>query len=389
VSGTLWTALLWLLGGVFALVVVFLLWALWAARASRPAPLLPTGVEPDPARDRDEAMDRLKRLNGLDKAKFDLREDQFNEACASVLIEPETGRDPEPKGTIVYFHGYTNCPAQFTEAAAQLPALGWRVLSARAPLHGEKDVLTRDLGKVGAVDLIDHVNATMDVAAGLSGPIYVTGLSGGGVLCAYAAATRREVDGVLCMAPTTVPMGMPLIVARLFVGEPWTMPHFFLWWDPRKRADLGESPYVYPGFPFPGIGPYLHIGRALWMGQVEPNHELEFANLQLNPNDIAVRKDAGRRMMSIFADHARSADEIVLTRRLGWSHDFIDQHGSHCATPEQVVEIVLYGVDRSEAAAADHLVAYREPMAAGLARGNGLDTAALDADAAAAESKRR
>jgi hypothetical protein len=151
-----------------------------------------------------------------------------------------------------------------------------------------------------------------------------------------------------------------------------------MWWDPRKRANLGESQYVYPGFPFKGLQPYLHLGRALWSGQVVPNHELEFANLQLNPGDFAVRKDAARGMMACFSGHAKVNDEIVLTKQFGWWHDFIDQHGTHSATPEQVAAIVLYGMGLGNEARDRHWVAYREPAAAGLARGSDLDTVRLD-----------
>ena len=96
------------------------------------------------------------------------------------------------------------------------------------------------------------------------------------MLAAWAGATRPEVTGVLAMAPIAAPAGMPLFVARGFVAAPWLVPHLYWWWDPRLKANLGESPYVYPGFPMPGLVPYLHMAAALDVEQ--PVHPPEPAS---------------------------------------------------------------------------------------------------------------
>lgn len=376
---SIWSILLWVLVGLGVVVGLFLLWALWETRASKPAPPLPPGkLRSDPATSPAQVPARLERLNAFDTERYGIPADALNSPCASVVIEPPAEAGPA-KGTIVYFHGFTNCPAQFKEAGEALAARGWRVLTPRAPLHGLKDVLTHDLSKLTVPDLIDHVTLSIDAAAGFGEPLYVTGLSGGGILAAYAAATRREVTALLSMAPTTVPVGIPELIVRLWVADPWTAPNIYWWWDPRKKANLDESPYVYPGFPFPGIRPYLHMGRALTMHEVTPNHELAFANLMLNPGDFAIQKEPARRMMTVFDGHARSRDELVLAKQFGWWHDFIDVHGRHHAAPDEVAEILLDGLDVSDQARRDDLVSYREPADDGLARGKELDAARLDA----------
>ena len=96
----------------------------------------------------------------------------------------------EPAGTIVFFHGFTNCPAQFSEAAKVIAARGWRVLVPRAPLHGEKDLLTRDLTKVTVGDLARHVDMSVDVAAGFRG-----------------RSTSRDSPGAACSPPGPAPLG--------------------------------------------------------------------------------------------------------------------------------------------------------------------------------------
>ncbi len=353
---------LWIIVALAVAVLVILLVLAWVARPGRKAPSVPGG-RPDPARSPQEAAERLARLQALDGS-------DCGDLCHTVLVEPPSG--VPAKGTIVYFHGFTNCPAQFAEAARALAGRGWRVLTPRAPYHGNADVLTHDLLKLRIADLVAHVDMTVDAAAGFDGPLYLTGLSGGGVLAAWGAATRPEVTGLLAIAPIAAPVGMPLFIVRAFVAERTLMPQFYWWWDPRKKADLGEAPYVYPGFPFRGLQPYLHMAAALESGEVAPGHELEFANLQLNPGDFAVRPDAARRMMHGLGGHARHAEEIVLAKRLGWWHDFIDQHGSHKGTPEEVARVFEAGLGAGDPLAGG-LIAYREPLEAGRARRNKLD----------------
>ena len=90
-----------------------------------------------PTRSPEEALSRLKELKARDT-------DEYNEVCHTALLEPEGAS----KGTIVYFHGFTNCPHQFMEAGAELSRRGYRVLMPRQPHMGRKDVLTHDLSLI-------------------------------------------------------------------------------------------------------------------------------------------------------------------------------------------------------------------------------------------------
>jgi hypothetical protein len=356
---------------VFALILAYLA---WMARPGRPVAPMPPN-RPDPAKNPSEAMERLARLQALDT-------DEFNTPCATRLVEPPAGTAAQ--GTIVFYHGFTNCPAQFADAADAISSRGWRVLLPRAPLHGEKDLLTKDLLKVTTEDLVRHVDMSIDVGAGFPGPLFVTGLSGGGVLAGWAGATRPEVKGFLAISPIAAPAGMPLFVARGFVAAPWLIPHLYWWWDPRKKADLGESAYVYPGFPMPALEPYLHMAEVLDVAGPPVPESLQFADLMLNPGDFGVRRDAARLMMDYFIGQCRTTDEIVLAKQLGWWHDFVDPHGSHAGTPDQVAEIILAALGQSDDPTAGGLIAYREPLSESLKRRGKLDDERLDRIAATA-----
>jgi Serine aminopeptidase, S33 len=374
--------ILWVLAAVAALLALFLAYLAWLARPGRPVRALVPG-DPDPAMSPVQAEDRLARMTALDT-------DEYNAPCATRLVEPPGGVDA--RGTIVFYHGFTNCPAQFAAAADAIAARGWRVFLPRAPLHGQKNVLNHDLKDLTVEQLVRHVDMSIDVVAGFEGPLYVTGLSGGGVLAAWAGATRAEVTGFLAVAPIAAPAGMPLFVARGFVAAPWLVPHLYWWWDPRKKANLGESPYVYPGFPMPGLEPYLHMAAFLETACPAVPGWLESADLMLNPGDFGVRRDAARTMMRPFDAGGRRTEEVVLAKQLGWWHDFVDPRGRHAGTPGQVADIFLAALGQGDDPSAGGLIAYREPLADSIERGAGLDDARLErsaADAARAETDRK
>lgn len=323
-SGWLWAALI----GALAFVVWVSFVALRGLSIEPPA----ESSQPDPTADRTQALARLAALRAYDT-------EEVADACRTRLIEPE-GLDP--RATLVVWHGFSNCPAQFAEVAELIADGGVRVLLPRMPRHGNRDVLTRDLLKLTTGELIAHVDACIDIAAGFGAPVWVAGLSAGGVLASWAAATRSEVTRIAIASPFVAPKGVPLPVVRLLVRYPWLLPKLYVWWDPRKKENLGESPYVYPGFPLPSMVPVLHLAETLFDGHLEVNHRLRRAVLVTNPGDFAIRRDAAQTFAeNTFRDHADLFAEMTLDASLGWWHDFIDRHGAHHGPTEQVAEVFL------------------------------------------------
>jgi pimeloyl-ACP methyl ester carboxylesterase len=284
-----------------------------------------------PARNREEALALFERLREIDRV-------ECSSACASTLLEPEGGAT----ATLVYYHGFTNCPEQSRPVSEVLRARGLRVISPRQPRHGFADRMTRALKDLTTAELVDHVNLTLDIAAGFGDPVYVIGLSGGGILAAWAAATRHEVRRVACLAPVATPRAVPTSVVRLFVRFHRWLPGWYIWWDPRTKADRVQSQLEYPGFPLPGLVPLLHLGLELGDARVRCGHRLQRAALVLNPNDNAIGRRGARRLMSrTFSECAHELRELELARGLGWQHDFIDQSVLRHGDPEQVADVFM------------------------------------------------
>lgn len=295
----------------------------------------PPPAQPRPAADPAEARQRFEALCALD-------DERIGESTRTQLFEPE-GR---ALATIVAWHGFTNAPSQFVAVATALAERGYRVLVPRQPYQGFTDVLNRSLADLTKAELIAHVDTCIDIAAGFGDPVWVAGLSAGGVLAAWAAATREEVERAVLLAPLVAPKGVPMPAVRLLVKLPRLVPRIYYWWDPRVKENLGHSPHAYPGFPVPGLMPYLHLSEALFDHTAD--RSLTRVVLVSNPGDFAIRRDAARSFATtVFAPHADYYGEATVDKELGWWHDFVDPWSPHRGTTEQVVALLLaaFGVD--------------------------------------------
>lgn len=293
--------------------------------------------QPRPAASPEEARTRFEALCALD-------DERVGDSTRTQLFEPEG----EALATIVAWHGFTNAPSQFVAVATALAGRGYRVLVPRQPHQGFTDVLTRALAQLEIAELTAQVDTCVDIAAGFGAPVWVTGLSAGGVLAGWAAATRGEVERAVLMAPLVAPKGVPLPLVRLLVKHPRPVSGIYYWWDPRVKENLGHSPHAYPGFPVPGLLPYLHLAMALLHGAVTPTHRLQRVVLTSNPGDFAIRRDAARTFATtVFAGSTDYYGEANVDPELGWWHDFVDPWSPHRGTTEQVVALLLaaFGVD--------------------------------------------
>ena len=296
---------------------------------------------------REAALAKLSELTALDVG--------IPEATRTRLYEPDEGADT----TIIIWHGFTNAPSQFGEAAESLRTLGYRVLVPRMPHHGQSDLLNHDLKTLTVADLVGQVDACVDIASGLGPTIWAVGLSAGGTMAAWAAATRPEVSRLALLAPLVAPKGFPLPLVRAMVKWPAIVPKFYMWWDPRVKAKLveGQSPYAYPGFPVPGLFPFLHLSEALFDHTVAVGHELERLVLVSNPGDFAIRRDAARDFaFGVLGRRSRTVGEATIDGDLKWMHDFVDPWGSATGSTEQVVAVLLAALGVGEPTAGGVLV---------------------------------
>jgi carboxylesterase len=235
---------------VLALLAVVFLWLLFW-----PIPTDGLISRPDPASGYQEALRRIQALE-----ETEAYDGPLLEVCRSKLLTH--GRPTEH--ALVLFHGYTNCPEQFAQLGRRFHAKGYNVYIPRLPYHGYKDRMTRDIAKLTAEDLVTYGDCAVDIACGLGRQITVMGFSAGGVVAAWLAQNRADIQYAVPIAASIgisfVPVSLTQPLIRLFRA----LPRFFLWWDPRTRKENPLSVYhAYPRYASRSLVEILRLGVVL------------------------------------------------------------------------------------------------------------------------------
>jgi len=232
---------------VFLVLVAAFLW-LFAA----PLPGVRDAAVPHPAKTYEEAVARIRKDSERDGT--DVSPD-----CRDILMDHgrRTGR------VVLFFHGITNCPAQFLALGTELYRRGVTVYIPRLPHHGLRNRMTEDLAHLDAQEMAAFAEEHLDVARGLGDTMIVSGLSLGGVMAAWLGQERADVDRAAPVAPLLGPSLAPAPLARPIarVGLRW--PNRFLWWDEKKKEDLDGPRRVYPRFSTRAMAEILRLGAAV------------------------------------------------------------------------------------------------------------------------------
>jgi carboxylesterase len=200
-------------------------------------------IEPRPALDYWGALAQVAGLQSGDT-------ERINPLCRTRLLTH--GRQTEM--AVGLLHGYTNCPAQFGSFADQLFARGYNVLIPRLPQHGLQDRLAPDFGRITAEQMVAVAHETVNALHGLGRRHVLIGFSAGGLLAAWAAQHRADLDHVVLVAPAVALHGIPLSRRRLYANLLITLPNQFRWWDPVNKDRLLGPPQAYPGFSTRAVG---------------------------------------------------------------------------------------------------------------------------------------
>ena len=199
-----------------------------------------------PTCDYDAALARLQRTDY----------ETINPVCRSqlVLLGNKTER------AIVLIHGLTNCPQQYVQLAPLLYEHGYNVLVPRLPRHGLADRFTDDLNHLSAQDLRDWTDAMLDIASGLGDQVTVAGISAGGVLAAWGAQYRSDVERVILIAPALGFLHFSLPLQRLIMTLCLLLPDGIS----RLLGRFKDAPdHCYLGYSTHALGEVLRLGFAV------------------------------------------------------------------------------------------------------------------------------
>jgi pimeloyl-ACP methyl ester carboxylesterase len=206
-----------------------------------------------PATDYAAAVARVEALKAKDGP--DVREDSHTRLWTHG---EKTDR------VIVYYHGYTNAPPQFDQMGQAFYERGYNVLVPRLPFHGLQDPLTKQQENLTAEAMAQLTQETVDIAQGLGAKVTISGLSAGGVMAAWAAQYRSDVDLAVGLAPATGLPFVPMWVSTLFRKMAPHLPSMYIWWDPRVKEKINGPPHAYPRFSTRGLAEVFRLGREVY-----------------------------------------------------------------------------------------------------------------------------
>ena len=303
-------------GALFAILALALFWPVGAGGLI---------AHPRPATSYEEAIARLDSLRALDTAAI-------NPVCRTELMTHghRTAR------VIVLLHGLTNCPRQFQLLGEQLYARGENVLIARLPRHGFADRLTPELASLTARELAMFTDQVMDIAHGLGDHVTLAGLSAGGVMAAWAAQNRSDLDRAVVIAPLLGLPGLPLRLNPVIANFWLLTPNRFYWWDAKLREGVGGPRNCYPRYGTRPLGELLRLGFAVSAQAAHTKPAARAIVLVTNASDRAIDNRAVAALAHEWSERgAKDVTSYEFPAHLELGHDLIDPE-----QPYQKVRIV-------------------------------------------------
>ncbi len=237
----------WWIPGLIILILIF--WVML-----RPIPLSGLVSLANPITSYEQAIIQVKAIQEEDNT------DLTRDVCITKLFD----HGSQAEHVIVLLHGFTNCPEQFTELGKQFFDAGFNVFIPRLPYHGLSDRLTDALANLRAEDLATFGDKIMNIAHGLGKKVTVMGISGGGNLTAWLGQNRGDLDFAFPIAAFFGLRSAPSFLTNFLVRLGLIIPNFFVWWDPRTKAENPHSIYyAYPRYPIRAMVEIFRLAIAI------------------------------------------------------------------------------------------------------------------------------
>lgn len=264
----------------------------------------------------DQAVELINEFIAGEQARSDIRPECETQALL---------HDERPEKVIVFYHGFTSCPAQFAALGQRFYNEGYNVLIPRLPRHGNSNRLTDELSELTTEELLTFTNTTLDIAGAFGDEVTLAGLSAGGTLAMWAAQHRSDLDRVVIMAPLIGAGVVPAALTRPVTNLALLMPSRYMWWDGEgKDASPRIVYYSYPGYETRGMGQMLRIGLAILQEARSSTPNSKNILIITNGNDQAVNRDEIRKIVAEWQNNPDTAVETYeFDAATGLPHDFV------------------------------------------------------------------
>jgi hypothetical protein len=153
----------------------------------------------------------------------------------------------------------------------------------------------------------------------LGAHLSVAGLSVSGVLAAWCAERRADVDLAVLLAPSFAPFRLPPRLVPKLSRLAVRLPNLDVWWHPFERERVGP-PCSYPRFSTHALAESFLIGAELGFRRPRAREII----VVTNPSDPAVNNAATARVVAGWrACGATGVRSVSVDQQIGALHDFI------------------------------------------------------------------
>jgi alpha-beta hydrolase superfamily lysophospholipase len=243
--------------------------------------------------------------------------------------------------SVVLFHGWSNCPRQFLEFGQQLYDQGANVLILREPHHGLADASGKHIGSINtlggitAEGLRQYTEQSVDIADGLGRERRVLGLSMGGILAAWVAQNRPDVERVVAVAPALQLAAIPGFANPLFANAFGRLPNISI-----AGSDPTTLKHQYNGTSTHSLASMLLLGRAVREQAAATAPAVKTIAVDTNDNDDVIVNSAADQLAADWSAHGATVTTFVFPKSDDLAHDVIDVQNAH-ANPGLVYPILL------------------------------------------------
>lgn len=272
----------------------------------------------------DQAVQRIQAIQAEQTATF-------NPLCRLQFMT----HGKKVARAIIFVHGYTFCPQMFQVLATKFYDLGYNVLIPPLPHHGLADRLNAAQAHLTAEEMAVYSDQGVDLAHGLGDHVTMVGISAGGLVTAWAAEHRSDLDLAVPISPgfgfAQVPAPLTVPAANLYL---W-LPNSFQWWDPDLKEAAGP-PNAYPRYSTHALAQILRFSFAA-KAHARQTAPLAHSILVItNDNDKSVDNAATNGVVNDWRNQgARDLRTFTFDASLKLGHDLIDP-----ARPDQRIDIV-------------------------------------------------
>jgi pimeloyl-ACP methyl ester carboxylesterase len=307
--------------GLFLLILASLLVLISLFRKPQNISLLSS--HPAPVQDYAEAAQRIETLHLREPAGM-------NPDCTLQFLT----HGKKVNRAIVLVHGYTNNARQFIELGRRFHELGYNVLIANLPYHGLADRMNTEHACLTAEQLVTYADETIDIARGLGDQVIMLGLSMGGIVTAWAAQNRPDLDLAVVISPAFGARVIPTPLTAAAMNIVLRLKDVFIWWNPKLKENV-PPPYGYPRFSLHVVAQTMRLGFATQARARSLPPAAKKIVVVFNPSDMAVNNALNMQVVKLWQAQHGNVSTYEFEASLNLEHDFIDP-----SQPNQQVDLV-------------------------------------------------